>query len=250
MNDVRILLADDEETFLLATAELIRRRGYACDTAKDATEALDRLNENEYAVLIADIRMPGNVNLDLVRAATSLDPHLQTIIVTAYPAVETAVQAIHLPVSAYLYKPLDIDLLMAHIDAALEVYLLHRSVYESHQQLEEWLQQWHMTALTLAKAQGRTPASDLKTLSALRIQQAVAPLLTLTQSTESSSPLHKEPGSQAERIVLIDALREAVSELYETRSSFKSKRLGDLRKKLEFVLSQYGGDSPGGSPSR
>lgn len=62
----RILLADDDATFREATAELLRAAGFACDTAADAYAAGRLLKEGAYALVIADIRMPGNEELELV----------------------------------------------------------------------------------------------------------------------------------------------------------------------------------------
>ena len=57
----RILVADDEETFAESTADLLRREGYQCDTAREASIAATLLAGSQYDLLIADIRMPGNV---------------------------------------------------------------------------------------------------------------------------------------------------------------------------------------------
>jgi CheY-like chemotaxis protein len=56
----RILLADDEETFLHATADLLRREGYECETVPDAPSALAKVKGSPYDLLISDLEMPGN----------------------------------------------------------------------------------------------------------------------------------------------------------------------------------------------
>jgi len=61
----RVLVADDEETFLFSTADLLRREGFECDCVRNAADASLLLGEKEYDVLIADIRMPGNSKLEL-----------------------------------------------------------------------------------------------------------------------------------------------------------------------------------------
>ena len=62
-----ILIADDEETFLHATAELLRQEGYTCDCVPDGASAAVWLRDGTYDVLIADIEMPGNQHLELIR---------------------------------------------------------------------------------------------------------------------------------------------------------------------------------------
>jgi CheY-like chemotaxis protein len=65
--DLKILLVDDEETFLHSTAELLRRTGFLCDAALDLREAQRLLEQAPYDMVIADVNMPGNVNLEFVR---------------------------------------------------------------------------------------------------------------------------------------------------------------------------------------
>ena len=60
----RILFADDEETFLQASCDLLRREGYACDGVPDASAAMQKLAAKKYDLLIADIKMPGNAELE------------------------------------------------------------------------------------------------------------------------------------------------------------------------------------------
>src|SRR5262249_46967405 len=79
----RILLADDEETFAESTADLLRRAGYECDTAGEASAAASLLAAAKDDLLIADIRMPGNVELDLLRHVAETQRTLPVILVTA-----------------------------------------------------------------------------------------------------------------------------------------------------------------------
>ncbi len=64
----KILLADDEQTFLHSTADLLRDQGYDCDCAMDAEEASALLHGAEYDLLISDINMPGNGQLEFLTA--------------------------------------------------------------------------------------------------------------------------------------------------------------------------------------
>lgn len=82
MSNRTILLADDEPSFREATADLLRREGYACDEAASADAVQAALQQECYDLLIADIRMPGNPNLRIVRDAQNLVPGLPVILVT------------------------------------------------------------------------------------------------------------------------------------------------------------------------
>ena len=63
----RILLADDEPTFLEATADLLRAEGFSCETVSDGESALAAVAARPFDLLITDLEMPGNANLELVR---------------------------------------------------------------------------------------------------------------------------------------------------------------------------------------
>jgi DNA-binding NarL/FixJ family response regulator len=103
---VRVLLADDDETFRITTARLLRREGYQCDCAEDAQEAM-KLMKHRYDILLVDIRMSGNVNLELVRTVRRLMPKLPIIVITGYPSVDTAVRSFRLASVDYLVKPVE-----------------------------------------------------------------------------------------------------------------------------------------------
>lgn len=102
----RILLADDEETFLNSTCELFRRSGFRCDRAPTAATAAALLREQEYDLLIADVKMPGNADLALIRQLPQLARNLPVILVTGYPPFHGAVEKL-LPIAACLIKPFD-----------------------------------------------------------------------------------------------------------------------------------------------
>lgn len=109
----RILLADDEETFLYSTCELLRRSGYRCDRASNAKIAAAMLREQKYDLLIADIKMPGNAELELIRELPGLAGELPVVLITGYPPVYSAAVEMRLPVKAYLIKPFDFSELLA-----------------------------------------------------------------------------------------------------------------------------------------
>jgi len=109
----RILLADDDETFLYSTCELLRRSDYRCDRAPNAKIAAAMLREQKYDLLIADIKMPGNAELELIRELPKFARDLPVILTTGYPPVYNAAVAMRLPVRAFLIKPFDFSELLA-----------------------------------------------------------------------------------------------------------------------------------------
>lgn len=113
----KLLLADDEETFSSSVAVLLRREGYLCDVANSAGDAIEKLTQSPYDLLITDLRMPGNGDLELLKAAAGSMP---VIVVTAYPSVPTAIEALRSAVVDYIVKPFDFEELLKAVQRALE----------------------------------------------------------------------------------------------------------------------------------
>ena len=116
----RLLLADDEETFRTSVAVLLRREGYQCDVAGSMQEAARELSQRRYDLLITDLRMPGNADLELLKAATGAGAVLPIIVVTAYPSIPTAIEALRCAVVDYLVKPFEFEVLLRAVHRALE----------------------------------------------------------------------------------------------------------------------------------
>lgn len=115
----RILLADDEESFVSATAELFRRSGFVCEVAHDTPAALQVLHASPIDTLVMDIRMPGNDDLRLITEARAAFPLLPVVVITGYPSVPTAVTALRMAAVDYLTKPFEFSELLATVRRAV-----------------------------------------------------------------------------------------------------------------------------------
>jgi PAS domain S-box-containing protein len=105
----RILVVDDDESLLLLLQHSLQRNGYEVVAANDGQEALTVLeNSPSFAVLVTDLLMPNLSGLDLIREARRLDPHLQTIVITAADSLDMAISVLREGgVYDYLQKPFD-----------------------------------------------------------------------------------------------------------------------------------------------
>ena len=101
----KILIADDEPDTLDLCSKVLKNEGYEVSTAKDGLEALNMLRENTFALLLLDINMPGKNGMEVLDEATAIG--LDTVMITAYASVETAVEAIKKGASDYLVKPFE-----------------------------------------------------------------------------------------------------------------------------------------------
>ncbi|MBA2293294.1 MAG: response regulator [Gemmatimonadales bacterium] len=235
----RILIADDEPTFLTATADLLRREGYEVDTVPDGGAALEQVALHQYDLLISDLEMPGNEELRLVREVGQVAGGLPVIIITGFPSTRSAIASIELPVSAYLLKPVQFPDLLQRIENAVQRFRSYRTMREAETRMSKWREDFDQLSASRAASAGAPPSVD--TFLALTLRNVMGSLsdlenlghaLTGNQVDQHACQLINCPrGSQ-----LHNALREVIDVLEETKSSFKSKQLADLRKKLELLV--------------
>jgi DNA-binding NtrC family response regulator len=115
-----LLVVDDEPQMLIAINETLRRRGYRITTAGSGMEALCRLREKYYQLVITDMRMPEVSGLDLLRKVKSLAPQTPVILLTAYGTIQNAVDAMRDGAFDYLLKPFSSESLERVVRRALD----------------------------------------------------------------------------------------------------------------------------------
>ncbi len=238
----RILIADDEETFLFATAELLRKSGYVCDCANDANSASKLLDKNSYDLLISDIKMPNNADLKLIKRIEKHDNNLQVILVTGYPSLDTALQSVHLPVCAYLLKPIDFESLLVHVKKAIGLRQVQKTIEKAKTRLAEIhsvSEQITESINNQNKGTGEFSASSFLDLSFKNISGSLSDIEKLFNYSHDKEKDIEAPDNQYHlfkensKEVLQRAVQDTISVLEKTKRSFKSKELGELRKKLE-----------------
>jgi DNA-binding NarL/FixJ family response regulator len=143
----RILLVDDERSFLEPTAAMLRREGHLCRVAPDAAAAEECLEKEPFDVVVSDVRMPGNQQMEFVKRLCAEDDAPAVIVVTGFPSVETAVSSIDLRVFGYLVKPIEFDELREKVEAAARQVRLRRDVAA----LEERLGRIHHDVRSIAE---------------------------------------------------------------------------------------------------
>jgi len=233
-----ILIADDEETFLYSTADLLRREGFQCDCALNGVTALEMLGKSEYELLIADIRMEGNIELELIRNLPKSVEYMPVILVTGYPSMRSAIQSIQLRVTAYLLKPLEFKELLREVEASIRALRFMKRVNNVRKRLEEWREDLKRIedAHDIKFQQGSPMHMDtFITLTYQNIFRALTDLEHLTRSAASGG-ISEEMCHlfDCPRLnVLTEGLSETIEVIEKTKSSFRSRDLGELRKKLE-----------------
>ena len=127
----RILIVDDEFSVRDSLANWFRKDGYDVSAAANGREALQLVDEGIYDVAIVDIRMPDMDGVELQARLQNIDANLAVIIITAFAAVDTAVQTLKQGAFDYVTKPVDPDELSHLVRRALE----HRRLREENRQL-------------------------------------------------------------------------------------------------------------------
>jgi DNA-binding NtrC family response regulator len=104
-----ILIVDDEKNIRLTLSQALETLGAEIDTAANGEEALTKLKEKEFGLILLDIRMPGMDGLEVLHRVREIRPDIRVIMITAYGTVESAVEAMKLGAVDFLQKPFDPD---------------------------------------------------------------------------------------------------------------------------------------------
>lgn len=105
----RILIVDDEENVLVLFKRVLAKEGYQVECASSGYEALHRLENNSFNLVLTDLKMNGMDGLDLVRKSKALNPAVPFIMITAYGTIQAAMTAGKEGVENFLIKPIDIE---------------------------------------------------------------------------------------------------------------------------------------------
>ncbi|WP_242392296.1 GGDEF domain-containing response regulator [Anaeromyxobacter oryzisoli] len=122
----RILVVDDEKFFQDLFRDALAEAGHATRIAASAEEALDRLGEERFDLLVTDVVMPGQDGIALVREARRRDPDLEAVAITGHEDVRLAVQAMKAGCADFLTKPIEREELLRVADRALSRASLRR----------------------------------------------------------------------------------------------------------------------------
>ena len=114
-----ILVVEDEAIMRESLRDWLSDVGYQVETAEEGDKALNIIGERDFSLLILDLRLPGGDGIDLLRQARTRQPQLRGIIITAYPSVPTAVEAMKEGAVDYLAKPFDLNRLEESIQKTL-----------------------------------------------------------------------------------------------------------------------------------
>jgi DNA-binding NtrC family response regulator len=114
---IKILVVDDDVPLTRALAELLGQEGYQVTTAGSAEEALDRVREDSFHLVLTDLQLPGRNGISLTKALHEACPDTKTVLITGHGSVRTAVTALKRGAVEYISKPIKPRRLIALIQA-------------------------------------------------------------------------------------------------------------------------------------
>jgi EAL domain-containing protein (putative c-di-GMP-specific phosphodiesterase class I) len=133
---IAVLVVDDEPVVRNGYARALGAEGFEVSTASDGAAALCIVDAATVDCIVSDIAMPGLDGLALLRSVRERNLDLPVILVTGYPAVDSAANAIEHGVFRYLQKPVDFDELAKAVSQAARVYRMARLRREAYQYLQ------------------------------------------------------------------------------------------------------------------
>ncbi len=116
----KLLIIDDEKAIRGALRDILEYEGYSIEEASDGEQGLELVTQNDYDVVLCDIRMPKIEGLDLLQKATEMGKGAQFIMISAFGNVETAVEATKRGAFDFISKPPDLNRLLVTVRNALE----------------------------------------------------------------------------------------------------------------------------------
>ena len=119
-NKPRILIVEDDENIRKTMKNILQQQGYATDTAKTGQEAENKTRDKAYNLALLDIKLPDMEGTQLLAKLHDSTPKMVKIMVTGYPSLENAMEALNQGADAYVTKPVKPAKLLALIKEKLE----------------------------------------------------------------------------------------------------------------------------------
>jgi DNA-binding NtrC family response regulator len=126
----RILVVDDDATIRKVVSIILGQTGYLVDTAQNGEEAIAKSEANFYNLALIDVRLPDMEGTRLLSLLRETTPRMVKIILTGYPVLENAVEAINRGVDGYLTKPVNSDTLLETVAEHLQKQRENKSFTE------------------------------------------------------------------------------------------------------------------------
>lgn len=119
-NFPKVLLVDDEEGLRDAICKRLQKKGMEVGVAGSGEDALDILSQEQFDVIVLDIKMPGIDGIETLERIKEINPDYEVIILSGHASLDSARRIVELGGSDYLLKPYDFDDLLIKIETAFD----------------------------------------------------------------------------------------------------------------------------------
>ncbi len=117
--NARILVVDDDENIRKVEVAILEDQSYTVESVGTAKEAIEKSRRKFYNVALIDIRLPDMEGIELLTKFRETTPKIRKIIVTGYPTLQNAVDAVNKGADAYIVKPFDVEKVLKTIQQQL-----------------------------------------------------------------------------------------------------------------------------------
>jgi DNA-binding NtrC family response regulator len=116
----RILIVDDDENIRKVLTTILEDEGYIVESVDTAKKAIERTKRKSYNLALIDIRLPDMEGIELLTRIRDTTPKMRKLIITGYPTLQNAVEAVNRGADAYIMKPFDMEKVLATIKDELK----------------------------------------------------------------------------------------------------------------------------------
>jgi CheY-like chemotaxis protein len=230
MASTTILLVDDDEVLRHTLATVLEKHGYDVTTAASVPEALKLITAGSYDVLLSDLHMPGKGDgLTVVSAMRHANPKAVTILLSAFPEMDAAAQAILLQTDQILVKPMNIPALIEAIEQRLAMGAPPSRVIESvatilESSIESTIDSWYeragnekkIAAVSMSREQrvGHLPKILIDLVNRLRTFKPLGCKELVSVAAEQHGRLRRQQGYSA--AMMVEESRMLQVSIFET----------------------------------
>jgi len=115
----KILIVDDDESIRKVLEAILEEKGYAVESVGTAKKAIEVTKKKLYNVALLDIRLPDMEGTELLSRIKDTIPRMRKIIITGFPTLQNAIDAVNRRADAYIMKPFDVEKVLATIEEQL-----------------------------------------------------------------------------------------------------------------------------------
>jgi DNA-binding NtrC family response regulator len=116
----RILIVDDDESIRKILSTILEDEGYVVETAENGREAIDKSTMRFYNLALIDVRLPDIEGVILLTRLKETVPRMRKIIITGFPSIQNAIEAVNNKADGYMLKPFEIGKILETIKEQLK----------------------------------------------------------------------------------------------------------------------------------